>query len=575
MTSKPRKAAKIVSNVDIEERLERAESEVRQLRLAAARYEARLAESQATYAALVEAVPDAIVLVDSSSRRIVGANPAAVEMFGYSLDELIGMKSDRLLDPVDGAASDRIERVLAVEGHAWSPEIRVHRKNGEVLACDVRITEFVAGGRQLRAAIARDVTHRNEQRSQLEQADRLAAIGRLSAGIAHEINNPSTVVLANAEAAELPIEDLERFVARLEGLAPAVPVIGPLLETHRPREAIAELRVGNEQTRHGILRVAAIVGDLMRFARVDRQRAPGPTDINEVVRAAMTMTRPEVRGKATLEFDEGAVPAVVMRSGEIGQILVNLISNAAHAIPDGDGREHHITIRTGAADGGVFCTVSDTGGGVQDEHRLRIFESFFTTKPTGLGTGLGLSISTRIAHEHGGKLSLESTSPEGSTFKLWLPDVRTIAPNQTGPYTPVPIGRLRILVVDDEPDVLHSLHRLLGSTHDVVTADGGQSALFLLDRDAEFDIILCDVMMPGVDGPACFEQIEARHPRLADRVVFMTGGLPSTRAREFVEQRGELVVAKPVTRDGLYRAFATVRRRTMLRAPLPPPGGGR
>ncbi len=544
------------------------------MRAEAEAFEARLAESKATYAALVEAVPDAVIVVELPSRRIVDANPAAIELFGYPQEELIGMTGDDLLSVGEVAARNRLDRVLAKEGHAWSPEIRSQRKNGEVIACDVRVTEFEAGGRKLRAAIIRDVTYRLEQRSQLEQADRLAAIGRLSAGIAHEINNPSTVVLANAEAAELPLEDLDAMLARLEGLAPAVPVIGPLLDSYKPRDALAELRIGNEQTRHGILRVAAIVGDLMRFARVDTKRAPGPTDLNEVVRAAMTMTRPEVRGRATLELKEGDVPSVIMRSGEIGQILVNLISNAAHAIREGDPAGNAIIIRTGRAEGGVFCTVSDTGGGVDDAHRHRIFEPFFTTKPSGLGTGLGLSISTRIAHEHGGTLSLESTSAAGSTFRLWLPDVRNLEPNQTGPYTPVPIGRLRILVVDDETDVLISLRRLLGATHDVVTAASGDDAIALLENDSAFDIILCDVMMPGVDGPATFGVIAERHPDLVDRVVFMTGGLPSSRAREFVEQRGELVVAKPVTRDGLYRAFATVRRRAMLRAPLPPPSGG-
>ncbi len=535
------------------------------LREEASRFESRLAEREASYAALFEAVPDAVLVLDLETRNIVQANAAAIALFAYPVDELLQM-TGRDLVPLEGRqpAISFVEALDAV-AEAWVPQVRAYRKGGDAFVCDIRLKRFEAGNRDLVAVLARDVTETIEQRKQLEQADRLAAIGRLSAGVAHEINNPSMVVLANAEASDDSLEALAKLIDRLEGAATSDADLCTILHETNPREHLDDLHDGCLQIRDAIQRVAAIVGDLVRFTRVDGNRAPAPSDINEVVRAAITMTAPEVRGRAKIEFEEGPLQHVTMRAGAIGQIIVNLISNAAQAIEDGNAGNNRITIETGIADGGVHCTVSDTGSGIPDAHRSRIFESLFTTKPSGRGTGLGLSISARIAHEHGGTLALESTSPAGSVFRLWLPDVQNHGPLE-GPPTPVRLGRLRVLIIDDEPDIRASLVRLLHGSHEIVTEVSGEAALERLRRDAEFDVILCDVIMPGMDGPAFFEALDQELPRLTSRVLFMTGGLPSARARAFVERRGEMVVGKPISREALHSAFARLQRRSAFRA---------
>jgi PAS domain S-box-containing protein len=551
--------------LDLEERLRRAETEMTRLQTEASRFESRLAEREASYEALFEAVPDAVLVLELETHKIVQANAAAIALFAYSLEELLQM-TDRDLAPGDERQpAISFDDVLSEAGEAWVPQVRAYRKGGDPFVCDIRLKRFAAGNRDLVAVVARDVTEAIEQRKQLEQADRLAAIGRLSAGVAHEINNPSMVVLANAEASDYSLEALTTLCDLLEETASSNDALDKILQETNPREHLDDLTEGCIQIREAIQRVAAIVGDLVRFTRVDGNSAPAPSDINEVVRAAITMTAPEVRGRATLELEEGPLRRVTMRAGAIGQIIVNLISNAAQAIEEGNVNDNRITIKTGVADGGVYCTVTDTGNGIPDAHRARIFESLFTTKSAGRGTGLGLSISARIAHEHGGTLALESTGPKGSAFRLWLPDVQTEDAVE-GPYTPVPIGRLRVLIIDDERDIRSSLVRLLQGSHEVVTEASGEVALERLRLDPEFDIILCDVIMPGMDGPAFFEALQSELPHLSSRVVFMTGGLPSARARAFVERRGEMVVGKPISREALHSAFARMQRRTAFRA---------
>jgi CheY-like chemotaxis protein len=211
----------------------------------------------------------------------------------------------------------------------------------------------------------------------------------------------------------------------------------------------------------------------------------------------------------------------------LGQVVLNLLMNAAQALPEGRADAHEIAVRAGARDGRAWIEVADDGPGVPPELRQRIFDPFFTTKPPGVGTGLGLSICHGIVTAAGGTLALEP-SERGALFRIELPVADHAAP--AGDPAPARAPKARVLVVDDEPQVAAALERLLSPPHDVVYAGDARAALAALERDAAYDVVLCDVTMPEMSGPDLHRELARRLPRLAARLAFMTGDAFSPRA---------------------------------------------
>jgi PAS domain S-box-containing protein len=348
----------------------------------------------------------------------------------------------------------------------------------------------------------------------LVQSEKLAVAGQFAAGVGHEINNPLSFVLGNLHFA----------MEYLEGIS--LPVSGPesFLE---PLEALRDARTGAE-------RIRTILTDLKRFARGDESLL-GPVDVREALEFSISMAMPHLRHRAQVERHFSPVPTVLANESKLGQVFLNLLMNAAQAIPEGDVAHHRITLSTRMEDGRVVVEVSDTGRGMTPEVLERAFQPFFTTRPVGEGMGLGLSICLGLVQSMKGELSASSRPGVGSTFRVVLPTSKTATPLMTPTTAAMVSRRKRVLVIDDEPGIAAVFRRIIGRSHEVVVAQSGREALALLEKDDAFDRIFCDLMMADLTGMDVYETLSSRRQECLERFVFMTGGSFTERARTFLQ----------------------------------------
>ena len=318
------------------------------------------------------------------------------------------------------------------------------------------------------------------------------------------------------------------------------------------REALAEAQEGAQ-------RVRQIVRDLRTYSRGDDEHEK-TVDICRVLDWSVNMTMNEIRHRARLVKDFGAVPGVRGTETRLGQVFINLLVNAAQAIAAGSKADHEIRISTMTdGDGRAVVCVSDTGPGIPPDVLDHIFEPFFTTKPTGVGLGLGLFVCHGLVKGMGGTLTAESPPGAGATFVVTLPPAAPVAEaGASVAAPPAPLARrARVLPVDDEPQVLRSIQRALGA-HEVVVADCGREALARLETDAAFDVVLCDLMMGDMTGMELHTKVHARSADLAGRIVFMTGGVFTDGARDFLAGVSNVCIEKPFDLAAL-RALVAAR----------------
>ncbi|MFZ5441515.1 MAG: ATP-binding protein [Myxococcota bacterium] len=408
----------------------------------------------------------------------------------------------------------------------------------------VRTTRDEQGVVNRELTVVQDVTQQSVLQAQLRLAERLTSLGTMAAGVAHEINNPLAFVTANLNVVK---GELARIQQAPEGID------------------LVDLRAAVDEALEGADRVRQIVQGLKPFSRVDdRQR--GLCDVARLVQASLNMARNELRHRARVVSDLREVSPVVGNEARLGQVFLNLLVNAAHAIPDGHAADHLVTVTTREDNGFVFITVSDTGTGIPPDVLPRIFDPFFSTKRIGEGTGLGLFISQGIVQELGGAISVNSTPGAGSTFEVRLP----AAPAGyigTG-TTPIPARRrARLLIVDDEPSILRSLERLLGKQHELTLARSGREALSLIHAGLKYDLILCDLMMPEISGVDLWEQLTTEQQQ---QVVFMTGGTFTERTERFLNDVNPPLLDKPFTATTLEGLLQRVSKTPV---PARPPGG--
>jgi len=460
-----------------------------------------------------------IHLVDRDG-HVIEHNQVLSAALGYSPEELSGMHLRQFLDPayVEGAEAVLREMTLG-QRNAFSGERRFRGKDGRTRHGVVRATAVrdAQGAFQYAIAVVEDVTEKRALEAQLLLADRMSALGTLAAGVAHEINNPLAFILANLTYA---LEELARTSAA-------------------PGEVVRAL----EEAREGSVRVREIVRDLKTFSRPE-ERLDDEVDLPAVLRSAMSLAQNELRHRAQLEADLRPVPPVAASAHRLGQVFLNLLINAAQAIPEGQADRHRIRVACRPEGSRVLVEVSDTGAGIAEEHLLRIFEPFFTTKPVGIGTGLGLSVCHGIVTAIGGDITVESR-PGATTFRVVLPAIAASpATAEVPPRPPVLRARARVLVVDDEPMVARAIARTL-SEHDVTVLHSGAAALERLRQDVGFDVVLCDLMMPELNGMELHERLRLEVPAASERMVFMTGGAFTPQARDFLARVPNARVDKP------------------------------
>jgi len=466
---------------------------------------------------LVQHIPDPILEVDArgtilfASRALPGAPEDAT---GRSFFDLLAPK-------FRASARSVFEATLRSKEPA-TIEVMANGSADEVSWYACRIGVLGTGA----VICVRDTTGRRQSEAQLFATDRLASVGTLAAGVAHEINNPLAAVIANLE---LAVADLQ-----------AIGVGGELLEEVKDAREAAE-------------RVRLIVRDLRLFSRAEEPRR-GRVDVREVLESTLRMAWHEIRHRARLvkAFDE--IPAVEANEARLGQVFLNLVINAAHAIPEGRAETNQIRVATHKDEQHVVVEIADTGVGMSNELMEHIFTPFFSTRPAGIGTGLGLPICRRLVEDIGGELRVTSRPGKGSTFTILLPAADHVSepaarsrPLQSSPGP----RRGRVLVIDDDPMVAAAVRRTLSGDHEVVTKNLTEEALELLRQGARFDVILCDVMMPNMTGVDFWRELERFAPKDTRRIVFLTGGAFATQARQFLDSVPNLHIDKPFVPDEL------------------------
>lgn len=379
-------------------------------------------------------------------------------------------------------------------------------------------------------AIVEDVTERKRIETGLARADRMVSIGTLAAGVAHEINNPLVYVTLGLELIGRELEKL-RAGAQPPGEE----------DWARVRNLCADALDGAE-------RVRSIVRDLHTFSRGEEDRTT-PVDVEKVLDSSINVAMSHIRLRARLVRDYQPLLPVLADESRIGQVFLNLLVNAAQAIPEGDPDQHTIVVRTRQGPSReAIVEVQDTGAGIEPWKMKSIFEPFWTDKPIGVGTGLGLSIVHNIVSGLGGDIQVRSEPGRGSTFRVTLPVQSKPPPAQerAAPPAPLPSGRRpRVLLVDDEAHLGITLSVGLRDQADVVAVRSGREAVLTLLADQGFDLVLCDLMMPDLTGMDVFEQVGRERPALRGRFVFMTGGAVTERARKFLEQIPSQRLDKP------------------------------
>jgi PAS domain S-box-containing protein len=483
--------------------------------------ETALRESEERFRKVVQGAPDGVAILRQGA--IVYLNERAARMLGLAAPEDgYGRRITEFLDPEDAAtAMRRIQRLVETGKQAAEPhEYRSRSVDGRALTIEISSIPIDLGGERAVLAFARDVTERKAIQARLAQAERLSALGVLSAGVAHEINNPLAYVVLN-------LEFMERELTRANG-------------QRSPEQLLERVR----QARHGAERVATIVRDLKTFARADGWTR-GPVRIESVLESALDVAQSATAKSAGVTRRYADVPPVLGNAARLEQVFLNLVLNAAQAMPEGDPTNHEIRIELASDGETVRVDVVDDGSGMTPEVLEHIFDPFYTTKPPGIGTGLGLPICRSIVRAHGGEIAVKSTPGRGSTFTVTLPRC-TGEKGKSEPSAPdaVPdVPRGRVLVIDDEAAVGRTLSLVLEPEYEVTVVTSAQEGLAELraaERGARFDAVLCDLVMPGMNGQELFQAAKRELLGIESRFVFMSGGYASSEHQDpqrKIEQR--------------------------------------
>ena len=488
-----------------------------------------LARSEARYRNLVESASDAIVTFDASG-RFTTVNHAGELLSGYRREELIGQWFAPMLP------DDELPKVLghfqkALAGETGQYETTFYRKDREIRTISVTYSTPQRDEEVL--CLIRDVTDQKMLQEQLIQSEKMSAIGQLVSGVAHELNNPLAGISAFAQLL--------------------------LTEKRFPPDQ----RTAAEMIYAEARRASRIVQNLLTFARQHKPERTS-TSLNQVLDDALQLRGYELRVRGievVRDYDED-LPETMAYALQLQQVFLNLITNAEQAMDKRQVNTQRLIVSTRRASNVIRIEVEDSGPGIPPNLVERIFNPFFTTKPTGSGTGLGLSISLGIVREHEGKIWAENAPTGGAHFTIELPLVASQESEQfAGTPTSAAAGeRLRILVVDDEASVRVALQRYFASRgHEIETTASGRDALARL-REGTFDAVVVDMRMPDLSGEQLYEELRVKDPAHAERVIFTTGQLVDEQVRNFLASTGRPYIPKPFEFTAFDQALPHARR---------------
>lgn len=492
--------------------------------------ESALQRSQREYRMLVERLPEGVAIIQRG-------------VLAYANTSLI-----KTLRHADGTSLMR--RPIAELVVAEDRELMEYLVDEEVtkMSCTAREVRFLdACGQEVTLEVApvkkvsfrgaegvlitgRDITEKKEMEAKLYLADRMTSMGTIAAGMAHEINNPLSFLSGNLDYLLDELEDMEdkeNDVVRIRSLVDAL-----------------------NDARQGAHRVARIVRDLKTFSRLEEERRE-VLNVREVLDSTLVMAENHLRHRVTVVRNSETVPAIWGCSSRLGQVFLNLVLNAAQSFEDDDPEENRIEINLITGESGtVSIRIADNGVGIPEHSLRRIYDPFFTTKPSGLGTGLGLSICHQLVLGMGGEIRVESSEGVGTSFEVIFPVANSSgAPEPIAPIR-LPVEavtaktRSKVLIIDDEKQVGETLIRGLKG-HDVTATTRGKDAIELIRNGTQFDVVFCDVMMPEMTGMDMHARLKELDPILASNVVFMTGGAFTPRAQLFLDSVENRVIEKP------------------------------
>jgi PAS domain S-box-containing protein len=511
--------------------------------------EENLAASEIKFRRIVETAHEGIWMLDRVGHTTY-MNRRMADMLGVAPDEA---ESATLREFI---ADKKIVEVIShyLEGKTdttatYRAQCRLHRRDGSALWGMLAFHSIVDENGSCFGHLATifDVTEHKRLQEQLMVSDRMASVGILAAGVAHEINNPLAAVLTNLHMAVESIATIKADEAS---------------EPDRV-EIEEELRDALEASE----RLRDIVRDLKIFSRTP-ETSLGPVDVQRIIESSLRMAWNELKHRARIVRNFQTVPLVHGDESRLGQLFLNLIVNAVQAMEEGRAEKNTITVSTSVdARGRVEIEVRDTGCGMSQEVLGHLFTPFYTTKPVGVGTGLGLSICNRIVQALGGEITVESEMGKGSSFHVFLPPSEVLSTVRKTSRIRRPIASLsaRILAIDDEPIVGTALKRVMGKENEVITETSARTAIERIRAGEHFDLILCDIMMPDMTGMDFYHELRDISPERAADIVFITGGAFTPNARSFLDQ---------VTNDRLEKPFDMVALKNLVQDHLLTHPGG-
>jgi PAS domain S-box-containing protein len=535
------------------------------------RYKLLLLTPETAAQGILQGMHEAVLLL-GDGRRILFANPAAGRLLGPRPAQLEG----RDLDELDaGGLTDILQPILAGGVAAPSPpsEHRLGFRDGREPLIVLHALPMTDEFGQLFgvAVVIRDQTERRLLEERLvhadrsAQQDRLTSVGMLAASVAHEINNPLGYMVTNLE-----------FVRDHLSAIPLPGVESP------DKGQLDDVKRAVTDALEGADRVRRIVNDLGSFTRLNLAEATQRVVVAEVLESALALAGNELRHRARVERRFEPLPSIMVNEGRLCQVFLNLIVNAAQAIPAGRAGENTVTVRTWSEPTALCIEVRDTGEGIPPGVIDRIFEPFHTTRSELGGTGLGLPICNRIVVELGGSLRVTSEEGVGSSFVVRLPtslvaDGVPVVEETSGRPVQAPVVGLerpgppadepaeveqlpRLLLVDDEPLLLAAIGRQLRRSFRITTASSGRGAILVLEEGQNFDVIVTDLMMPDLSGRDLYNWICKRRPELESRVLFLTGGAFTPHQSEFLLEHANRTLSKPTSREILVAAAERVVR---------------
>jgi len=519
------KLARLVPTIDRELREVQVRKRQREADVALTLQAREIERSERLLRSVLDSVPDAVIVAGDQGQLLTW-NAAAAELLGVDHDKPWTQPLMYLADRVTQVPPEEHPVVQALHGIAVDRQEQFvkldHRDAGSWMSVSARPLHDEAGVDGA-VAVFRDMSTERASQEQLMISDRMASIGMLAAGVAHEINNPLAAVIANLDLAIAELAHMQ--------------TTGPMTEVN---EMLEDARAASDRVKH-------IVRDLKIFSRHE-ETTDDPVDVHQMLDSTLRMAWNEIKHRAKLVKDYGdTLPLVRGSESRLGQVFLNLIINAAQAIPEGNASRNQIKVRTTAGPTHVDVEVSDTGTGMSVDTVRHLFTPFFTTKPQGVGTGLGLSISHRIVTSLGGELKIDSELGRGTSVHVVLPIAAIAEPE------PLAISRekasatrrARVLVVDDEVVITTTVRRLLSADHDVVTATRAVEAFQRIEAGERFDLILCDLMMPQMTGMELHDRIVQIAADQAARMVFLTGGAFTPTARQFLDRVPNQRIEKP------------------------------